>query len=94
MGSHSRAQSHVYFGRTKSSPSVEGPRIVASTSSPVWYRLYSSSRADARRESVMVGNRGPVVEGHQFLAFCFINLPTVTHYIPSFPQSFCLKLRL
>ena len=42
------------------SPSVEGPTIVASTSSPVWYSLCSTSRLGASKESVMVGNRGPV----------------------------------
>ena len=46
-------------------------RIVAGTSSPVWYRLYSTSRLGARRESVIVGNRGLVVEEHHFLTPCF-----------------------
>ena len=35
----------------------------------------------------MVGNRGPVVEGHHPITSCFTNLPTVTPYNPSFPQS-------
>ena len=42
----------------------------------------------AGRESVMVGNRGPLVEGHHSVTSCFTNLPTVTHYKPSFPQFF------
>ena len=41
----------------------------------------------------MVGNRAPVVEGHHSLTPCFTNLPTITHYNPSFPQSFGLKPR-
>ena len=57
------------------------------------HRLYSTSWAGASRESVMVGNRGPVVEAHNSLTSCFINLPTVAHYNPSFPQSFSLKPR-
>ena len=62
---------------SKSSHSVEGPKIVASTSSPVWYRLYGTHRPGASRESVMVGNRGPVVEGYHSLTSCFTNLPTI-----------------
>ena len=53
-----------------------------------WYRLYSStSRPGASRESVMVGNRGPVVEGHHSLTTCFTNLPTITaRYITTAPR--------
>ena len=47
-------------------------------SSPVWYRLYGSSRPGAGRESVIVGNRGPAVEGHHSLTTCSTNLPTIT----------------
>ena len=42
----------MYFKCTKSSPSMEEQRIVASTSSPVWRRLYSTYRQVANRESV------------------------------------------
>ena len=44
----------------------------------------------------MVGNRGPVVEGHRSLTTCFTNLPTITarHITaPHFPQTFRLKPR-
>ena len=65
---------------------------MAYTSSPVWYRLYSTSRLGASRESVMVGNRGPIVEGHHSLTTCFTNLLTNTaRYIttaPHFPKPF------
>ena len=47
-------------------------------------------RPGASKESVMVGNRGPVVEGHHSLTTCFTNLPTITaRYIttaPHFPK--------
>ena len=46
--------------------------------------LYSTSWPGASRESVMVGNGGPVVEEHHSLTSCFTNLPTITHYNPSF----------
>ena len=64
---------------------------MASTSSPMWYRLDSTSRQGASKESVMVGNRGPAVEGHHSLTAYFTNLPTATHYNPSFPNPFILK---
>ena len=49
-----------------------------------WYLqpscLYGTPRPSAGRQSVMVGSRGPVVEGHHSLTSCFTNLPTVTRY--------------
>ena len=72
-------------------PSSEGPRIVAGTSSPLWYRLCSTSRPGASRESVIVGNRGPVVEGHHFPTPCFRVFCNIHCNSPSFPRTFGLK---
>ena len=53
-------------------------------SSPLWYCVYSNPRPGASRESVMVGNRNRVVEGHHSLTTCFTNLPNITaRYITS-----------
>ena len=53
-----------------------GSGTFGTDSSPVWYLLYSNSRPGASRESVMVGNRGPVVD------FLFPPLPS---RLPSSP---------
>ena len=50
-------------------------------------RLSSTSWAGASRESVMVGNRGPVLERHHSLTSCFTNSPTITaRYITTAPH--------
>ena len=43
----------------------------------MWYRLYSTSRPGASRESVIVGNRGLVIEGHHSLTTHFAVLHTI-----------------
>ena len=45
----------------------------------------------------MVGDRGPVTEGHHSLTTCLTNLPTISkthHNSPSFLQTFSLRPRL